>query len=198
MGLADKVNKAVNDILNPNFKLRPELLLAPNIPKPMHGVAPRVVMGNSWWNKVKKEAKLASDNHCVACGVHKTQAKSRSWVECHEVYETDYKKGRLIYLETVTLCHYCHGYIHDGRLKHLMEKGELHQQKYVSIIQHGDRILLEAGLARLPYKDRELQVSLDIAFGKVAAWEKWRMVVEGVEYPPLYKNYQEWEEGHSG
>ena len=192
MGLADKVNKAVNQILNPAFKLRPELLLAPNIPKPMHGVAPRVVLGNSWWNKTKKEAKLATDNHCVACGVHKTQAKSRSWVECHEVYDTDYKRGLLTYIETVTLCHYCHNYIHDGRMKHLMEKGELHQSKYVAIIQHGDRVLLDAKLERLSYKEREENVRRTIVNGIMANWEDWRMVVEGVSYPPLYKNYAEW------
>lgn len=196
MGLADKVNKVVDQILNPAFKLRPEILLLPNIPQPLHGVNPRTVLGNSWWNKTKKEAKLASDNHCVACGVSKMQAKSRQWVECHEVYDTDYKRGRLTYIETVTLCHYCHMYIHDGRMKHLMEKGQLHQQKYVSIIQHGDRILMEAGLERLPYKEREENVRRIIVDGNMAEWSKWRMVVDGVEYPPLYKNYKEWEEAH--
>ncbi len=127
---------------------RPEILLCPNIPKPMHGLAPRVIMGSSWWDKTRKEAYASTNRRCMACGVHKYKAKARKWLEGHELYQTDYRLGRLTYLETVPLCHFCHNYIHDGRLQMLLERGQIHHQKYAAIIQHGNRVLAEANLCK--------------------------------------------------
>lgn len=197
MGLADKLNKAVEEIKSFKLVLRPEILLLPNIPRPLHGVAPRVVLGSKWWYKTKQAAYKSTDYHCVACGVHKLKAKSRQWMEAHEVYNTDYARGRLTYVETVPLCHYCHNYIHDGRMRHLLEQGKLHQSKFIAIIQHGDRVLSDAGLERQHYKAREDHIRKMLVDNKMAPWGSWRLVVEGAEYPPLYKTYQEWLEGHN-
>ena len=52
----------------PSYKLRPELLLHPNIPKVLHGVAPRVVLGAKWWDAERRacyeRAELKGDT-CV-------------------------------------------------------------------------------------------------------------------------------------
>lgn len=174
------------------WRRRPEILLCPNIPKPMHGLAPRVVLGGSWWDKTRKEAYDSTNRRCIACGVHKYRAKARKWLEGHELYHTDYRLGRLTYLETVPLCHFCHNYIHDGRLQMLLEKGLVHHQKYAAIIQHGNRVLAEANLCKLTRKQREEELLHKAVAGELAEWSDWRLVLFGSEYPPLYCDENEW------
>jgi len=172
-------------------KRKPELLLCPNIPKPMHGLAPRVVLGQSWWDKTRKESYKSNYYHCLACGVHKLKARYRQWLEGHEVYETDYLLGRHYYVETVPLCHLCHNYVHSGRLEALREEGKITHAKYRAVIEHGDSVLHTAGLrAKQPYE------------GPTAEWGDWRLVVEvdGTmkEYKPLYNSFDEWRKAHTG
>lgn len=167
-------------------KLRPEVLLHQNIPQPLHQVNPRSVLGKKWWDQERKKAYESTNFHCIACGVHKTLAKARQWLEGHELYDIDYLKGRAKYVETVPLCHYCHNSIHSGRLQALLDSGYLHHQKYVAIIQHRDQILKAAGLTLpAPYT------------GKVAEWSKWRLRIGRNLYPPKFKNIEEWEKAHA-
>ena len=163
-----------------SLKLRPEVLLSGNVPKPMHGVAPRVVLGKKWWDETRKAAYQSTGRHCVACGVHESNAPYRRWLEGHELYEVDYLLGRMTYLETVPLCHACHCFIHDGRLLSLLEKGEISRAKYDTIIAHGEAVLRKAGLQRQGYD------------GPFAEWSDWRLVVNGEEYPPKFKSLEDW------
>lgn len=179
-----------------SFTTRPELLLAPNVPKPLHKLAPRVILGASWWNKTRQEAYRSTDFHCAACGVEKYQAKGRQWLEGHEVYSIDYRKGTATYVETVPLCHFCHNYIHDGRMRALLQQGKLHQSKYIAIIQHGDRVLAEAGLQKMTYNARDSSLMTQLKKGKIARWEEWKLILFGKVYPTPYKSEAEWKEVH--
>lgn len=161
--------------------LRPELLTGPVIPQPMFGLAPRLILGNKWWNATRREAYKSTGYRCIACGVDKQRASYRQWLEAHEVYEIDYLLGRMTFIEPVPLCHLCHGYVHDGRLRWLLESGKITQAKYAAIIQHGDRILQQNKLERKHYT------------GPTAAdWGDWRLVLFDKEYPPLYSSFEEW------
>lgn len=165
----------------PQSQCRPEVLLCANTVKPMHCVVPREILGRAWWDKTRMAAYRSTQFHCIACGVHKRQAKEHKWLEGHELYETDYAKGRMVYIETVPLCHYCHSYIHDGRLRALLVKGEVSEEKISEILKHGNEVLALANLTRpKPYN------------GDMAEWGEWRLVLFGKEYPPKYSNYEEW------
>lgn len=194
--LKDKLKGAFDNlpVFPSGMSLRPEILLHPNIPKPLHGVAPRVVLGRSWWDQTRKAAYKSTNYHCLACGVHKTRAKLRQWLEAHEIYEIDYGKGRAKFLEVVPLCHCCHNYIHDGRLRGLLEQGKLHHSKYVTIIQHGDLVLSQAGLARESLAVRDES----IMNGKLAEWGSWRLRIGRNLYKPKFKSLEEWMEAHNG
>jgi len=159
----------------------PELLLSPNIPKPLHGVSPRSILGPIWWQKTRHEAYRSTNFHCQACGVYKFNARWRKWLEGHEVYDIDYLLGSAVYIKTVPLCHFCHNFIHDGRLRSLLEKGEIPPGKYIQIIQHGHRVLGEAGLIKpQPYT------------GPFADWKDWRLIIGDKRYPPKFKSLKEW------
>jgi len=154
------------------WKLRPEVLQCGRIPEPLHGVAPRVVLGAKWWNATRQAAYKSTAYHCVACGVHKADARHRQWLEGHELYEVDYLLGTMTYLETVPLCHFCHNYIHSGRLAALLDEGKITHAKYTAIIQHGDAVLDAAGL-------RKPEIVVECVCPKAADW---RLVINGKEY----------------
>src|SRR3990167_9396936 len=88
----------------PNFT-NPAILLHPNIPKPMHGVNPRTIMGQEWWDEQRQRAYEENNFCCWACGVHKSQAAYHKWLEAHECYEIDYIAGRMYMRIIVALCH---------------------------------------------------------------------------------------------
>jgi hypothetical protein len=154
----------------------------PQIPKPLHGMAPRVFLGDEWWQQEKMRAKMQTDNHCVACGVHRDDALEHQWMECHETYDINYYLGRMVYQRTIPLCHYCHNFIHAGRMEMMVEQKLMTRLKYESIIRRGNRILREAGLKKQkPYN------------GLCAQWKNWRLWIFGVSYAPVIRSYEEWE-----
>lgn len=157
----------------------------------MHGLAPRNILGTSWWNKTRDLAYRSTAYHCIACGIIKHQAKSRQHLEGHEIYDINYETGLVKYVRTVPLCHYCHNYIHDGRLVFLLDRGDIHHAKFRAIIVHGDRVLEEAGLHRKPYFQRCLEAEKQLT----APWSAWRLELFGELHKPLYDSYQDWERG---
>ena len=193
MMLADRLKSAIGNQPKRTWKLRPEILLCPNIPKPLHHVNPRTVLGSAWWDVVRRAAYESTDFHCVACGISRVSGE-RGLLDAHEVYAIDYKRGRAVYVEAVPLCQKCHAYIHDGRLKALLDKHEITQARFAAVIQHGDRVLAAAGLKRLTHAERENIITDSIVVGDVAEWGQWRLVVNGVEYPPKFFTYEEWKE----
>lgn len=196
-GLSAKL-KNVKQPTGPSYKLRPELLLHSNIPKVLHGVAPRVVLGQAWWDRERRACYKKAEFYCESCGVSKYQAKYHQWLEAHERYEIDYQKGRAKYVGCVALCHFCHCYIHSGRLQALLEKGEVHHHKFTAIHQHGDAVLAAAGLKRDSHAIREAIVQDLIRNGRMAEWSKWRLRIGRNLYKPLYATMEEWERAMNG
>lgn len=185
----EKLLEKINNV-EPSEKLvlKPEILLHPQIPKPLHTLAPRVVLGKLWWDQTRKEAYKSTNYHCIVCGVHKTRAKYHKWLEAHEVYKIDYEKGRLTYIETVPLCHSCHNYIHVGRMEYLVSVRKMEVRVMREIVCHGNRILKEAKLLKKKQNREKITNSAD--------WKDWRLVVFGKEYGPAFKSYDEWKAYH--
>ena len=155
--------------------------MLPQIPKPLHGRAPRVILGSKWWNETREAAYKSTNYHCIACGVSKARARGPKHLEAHEVYRTDYNVGRLYYLEAVPLCNYCHNYIHQGRLQSLVDNHKISYQRFVAIIQHGDNTLAQAGMLRPPMYE-----------GPLVEWSEWRLVLFGKMYKSKFKDEAHW------
>jgi hypothetical protein len=176
--------------------LRADLLLHPNIPKPLHGVNPRTVKGRKWWDAKRKLVYKSTNYHCLACGVHKYDAVGPKHLEAHEIYDVDYSRGRAVFQEIVPLCNFCHSYIHDGRLQNLLQTNQLPHSKFARIIQHGDRVLKAAGLVRPTRNQREAEIDKIISSGNMAPWGEWRMVMGKHFYEPKFKTLEEWIKFH--
>ena len=196
MNLASSLRSQTTGVKKPSWTPRPEILLCPNVPKPLHGVAPRVVLGKAWWDAERRKSYESTDFHCAACGVEKYRARWHKWLEGHELYDIDYRHGKMVYAETVPLCHFCHNFIHDGRLKELTRKGEIPKAKSAMILAHGDFVLRRAGLQKLPLWLREVTMKLLLENQQTVAWQDWRLVIGGKEYPPKFKDFNEWRSFH--
>lgn len=165
-----------------SWKTRPEILLTGGIPPALHGLAPRQLLGPTWWNRTRRLAYASTNYHCIACGVSKFDARARQWLEAHEVYETDHLLGRMTYVEAVPVCHYCHSYLHFHRLQKMLDTGQIHHAKYAGIIKHGDSILSTIGLSRPSNYS-----------GPTVEWSEWRLIVNDIEYKPLYRSFEEYQ-----
>lgn len=167
--------------------MNPEILCHPNIPKPLHGVAPRVIMGKEWWDENRQRAYKRAGYCCEACGIPKAEAKYHQWLEAHEYYTYDYQKGTVTFSHLVALCHACHNFIHNGRMQMLVQRGEMSQEKYDDIMEHGISVIKEHNLTQ-KYNNRHSEPFR-------AAWKDIKLIFNGTEYGPSTKSFTEWQVG---
>ena len=183
----------------------PEILSSPNIPKPLHGLNPRGIMGRDACDAVRKDVYASTDFHCAACGVHKSKAQKHRWLEAHETYEIDYPKGIATLTEIVPLCHYCHNFIHSGRLRMMARAREVTANDVREIMRHGVDVLaainspIFAGtkvLCDLVSVDtkglREMSPP-----ARMAPWGAWVMKWNGKEYRGKFKTMEAWQRAYA-
>ena len=185
---------------------RPELLSSPSIPKPLHGVNPRTILGKRWWDVQRQEAYSKHDYRCYACGVPKQNADFYKHLEAHEDYNIDYETGKVELREIVALCHSCHNFIHSGRLYTIYRNGEISKDKVLDILNHGfdicqrNNVKPYYGSFLVRYMLDEYSEILAEQYAKndgwfpkkVADWDKWHLVVEGKEYYSPFKDIEDW------
>ena len=178
--------------MNGPLFLRPEILMQPQILKPLHSLAPRAILGTAWWNKTRQESYAKNNFHCFACGVHKSQAKYHNWLEAHESYFIDFEKKQYRLQEIVALCHACHNYIHAGRLLAMYNKREISEEKYKGVLEHGDTLLFLNDLDKTKawWTDPKIRPHL---FPELdGTWDKWHLLLEGKAYFSRFENYKSW------
>lgn len=197
--------------------LRP-LVAMPNIPKPLHGVAPRTLLGAATWNRMRKSAYLGADDTCEICGTKPDNLRQRHG---HEVYEIDYASGTAVFKRVFCICSLCHlGGIHTGRAitlfkqdnplypKEFLLEGAEHAFKIISEYNkdHPDADL-RAYATYLDYlKSDELRGPMEALIDKynikfykedpktMAKWGDWKLVINKKIFRTPYKNEKEWQE----
>ena len=161
-------------------KTRPELLLHPNIPKPLHGVNPRTVLGDAWWKKEKGVVHNKYGNICWACG------ETHTVYNVHETYKIDYIKCTSTYIESVLLCVDCHMYVHSGLMERLVLTGKMTVDERNRRLDLGDKLIED--IDRLPD---------DYLVECKCKWSEWRLVIDGKSHKPKFKCEREWAEFYS-
>lgn len=188
-------------VATPNF-IRPELLRHGTIPQPLFGTAPRHVLGSEWWDETRRAAYIKNNMRCWACG-------GEGPLEAHEAYDINYRRAKMTYVETVSLCSDCHSFIHIGRLVGMFARGEISSAHAKRVVVKGYKILRKAGLkcpweirlilgSRLPWKGSHAWIYNIIADtddmpDRVPSieWSRWRLVIGGKEYRPRYDSLEE-------
>lgn len=159
--------------------MRPELLTHENIPKPLHTLSPRTIMGKKWWDIQRQIAYERSEGRCDACGIEKQNAT---------------------FTEIVSLCHMCHSYVHCGRLYMLYTQKRVKEEKIRHIMERGNRILrrhrlkpsLSAQIINALLAKQSCTALLSKSIKDVNQdWGAWRLIFEGKSYYSKFKNEEE-------
>lgn len=196
--------------------LRP-LVAMPNIPKPLHLINPRNLLGKQTWDRMRKFAYSQADDTCEICGNKPENLRNRHG---HEVYDIDYVNGTVTFKKVCCLCSLCHlGGIHTGRAITLYKQGNpLYPKEFLlEGAEHAFEIInaynqdhpdadLRAYSTYLEYlKQPELEKPMrdliekyNIKFYEentkvMAEWPKWKLIIGSREYPTPYANEEEWQ-----
>jgi hypothetical protein len=185
----DKKEESERLVNNTVSEHDPMLLTMPPLVKPLHGTAPRMIMGESWWNDTRQEVYKKNKFHCVACGVHKSNAKIHQWLEAHEYYEVDYVNTKYALKDIIPLCHCCHAFIHYQRSTAMLNAGKLSKKNFDIIMDHGKEVLSRIGVDK-----SEIILPEDHFPETNGKWGDWYFEFEGVKHYSKFENYDAWNE----
>lgn len=197
------------------------IISMPNLPKPLHGVAPRTLLGTTTWNRMRKACYINAEYKCEVCGAEVGKDIEKRQLHAHELYEIDYVAGTSKFVRCIALCSKCHlGGIHTGRaitlykqnnplypkefllagaenaFKLIHDYNEKHPKEqlraYSTFIEYLKHEDLEEPM-------RELIEKYDIKFYEentkvMAEWPKWKLIIGEKEFPTPYKDGKDWEE----
>lgn len=194
------------------------LLTMPNIPKELHGVAPRVVLGDRWWNLVRRYCYEKADDTCEICGAKPEQLRNR---HAHELYKINYRLGTSEFVRPICICYTCHCLgIHTGRAITLHKQGNpmFPKEALLAGAEHVFKLISDWNKAhpkksplrvyatwleylRVPELEqpmRELIEKYNMKFyvesdNRRAKWGDWKLIIGDREFPTPYKNEKDWE-----
>ncbi len=195
------------------------LLTMPNLPKPVHGLNPRTIMGDSAWEKARKRAYYTAGYRSE---ISRELCANPGGLHAHEAYDINYVTGACTFRRIFAITPMEHVYfIHSGRMITLWKnKNPLYStEKVLAGIENGFRLIhdwnkanprkkkLKAYYVFLDYlkypelapKVEELIYKYEMEFWaedtkRMCDWEDWRLIFNGKEYPTPYADYNAWEE----
>ena len=117
------------------------ILSMPNVPHPLHNLAPRTILGTTTWNHMRNRCYFEAGYKCEACGAkvkteyydngavhhqyHDDGTIAKRNLHAHELYTYDYEKGTARFERCVALCECCHvRFIHSGRMLTMYKQGD--------------------------------------------------------------------------
>ena len=117
------------------------ILSMPNVPHPLHNLAPRTILGTTTWNHMRNRCYFEAHYTCEACGAkvkteyyedgtvhhqyHDDGTIAKRNLHAHELYTYDYEKGTARFERCVALCECCHvRFIHSGRMLTMYKQGD--------------------------------------------------------------------------
>lgn len=189
------------------------LITMPNVPRPLHGLPPRKIMGQTAWDRMRKQCYYNAHYKCEVCGAEPPKGQ----LHAHELYTIDYMEGTSTFNRCIAICKQDHDFIHSGRLLTLYKQGNpLYPKNYLlEVVEKGFKLIgdinkkynadLRVYATYLEYlKVPSLRMEMEnlikkynIKFysepKKIAKWGDWKLVWKGKEYATPYANKEEWE-----
>lgn len=195
------------------------IITMPNVPAPLHGLAPRTILGNATWTHMRKKCYFDADYKSQISGIDLDGSNSDLKCNAHELYSYDYTKGTAYFERAVCISPVEHNFIHSGRMLTMYKKGNpLMPKAYLlKAVENGFKIIhdwnkshpngkqLRAYATLADYATTpgiadeicELIDKYDIKFYKedpqyTAKWGEWSLIVGNKEHPTPYKDREEW------
>lgn len=166
-----KLNKVTK---RPMF-VRPDILLQ-ELPKPLHTITPRFIMGGHKWNKAKRQAAANNNYCCWCCGVNINDT-TPSRLEGAPIIHIDYEFKIVYFRGVAAVCYNCNSFINLSGVKLSEEKGLRPVGFSQAIIQHG------AALVNVLQKIENINTAYAIN-----DFKNWRYNFDGVEYFSRFDN----------
>lgn len=203
----------VHEWKSPTYSGAP-LITMPNIPKPLHGINPRTLMGEEEWDKLRMKCYSESSYKCEICGAL-LDDKS---IQLHELYTISRREKYALFERFIPVCILCHNGIHSGRSISLYRnKNLIFTKDYIlKIVEHcfalignynkennTDYRLYHTFLKYLYFPEleqevRELIAKYNIRFydwqGTLGKWSSWKLIYNGKEYYSPYADSEAWKE----
>lgn len=195
------------------------VLTMPNLPRPCHGpgLQPRTIYGRVAWDKTRKRCYVKAGFKCEACGA---DVSASGKPQAHELFNIDYEAGTSTFVRCVCLCSLCHQLtIHNGRALTLFKQGNPLYRAEVLLkaaessfkavhdwnVAHPGETPLKMYATFTEYlKEPELAAGMQDLIAKYhikfwvedkkkfADWGKWKVIVDGKDYPTPYASYDDW------
>ncbi len=191
------------------------LLTMPNIPRPLHELNPRLLVGKDGWNSLRLSCFKKARYLCEVCGKKLTTKTAQP----HELYSYSYTSCTASFQRCVCLCHDCHRAIHSGHTISDYKRGAISKEKLLGIIEksfktiseynetHADREPLRLYKSFLRcLKDPELRDRVIFLINKYHVefyresrkrrfkWSDWRLYFGNSVYPPTFRTKEDWAE----
>lgn len=189
------------------------LITMPNVPRPLHGLPPREIMGKTMWNKVRKRCYYNAEYRCEICG----DDPQKGHLHAHELYSYNFMEGTGRFERCVAICKQDHDFIHSGRLITMYKNNNpLYPKSYVlGVVEKGFNLICEYNKVtkgeklrayatfleylKVPSIEQEMRALIEkynIKFYSepkhIAKWGEWRLLYGNKEYPTPYANQEEW------
>ena len=197
------------------------IIAMPNVPTPLHGCAPRTLLGQSTWEHLRKRCYFDANYKSQISGEDLDGSIPSKRCNAHELYSYDYTKGTAYFERAVCISPLEHNFIHSGRMLTMYKKGNpLMPKSYLlKAVENGFSIISKwnkahpkerplrayatlIDYAKIPELSKEivdLIEKYDIKFYKedtayLPKWSDWSLKIGNKEYPTPYKDKKEWAE----
>lgn len=197
------------------------ILTMPNVPSPLHGCAPRTLLGKTTWDHMRKYCYYNANYKSQVSGEDLDGSSNDKRCNAHELYSYDYVHGKAYFERAVCISPIEHNFIHSGRMLTMYKKGNplMSKEYLLRVVENGFREIYEWNKAHPKSKQlrayatladyastpgiadevSELIEKYDIKFyvedyDYSAKWSEWSLTIGKKEYPTPYKNQKEWAE----
>lgn len=196
------------------------IIAMPNVPAPLHGCAPRTLLGNSTWTHMRKKCYFDADYKSQISGIELDGRNSDLKCNAHELYSYDYVHGEAYFERAVCISPIEHNFIHSGRMLTMYKKGNpLMPKSYLlKVVENGFSIIYEwnkkhpkerplrayatlADYVNIPSIEKEMRDLIEkyeIKFYQEdteysAKWGEWNLYIGKNKYPTPYTTRSDWE-----
>lgn len=196
------------------------IISMPNVPLPLHTVAPRNILGKQTWDRMRRRCYYEAGYKCEVCGAEVGKDIEKKDYHAHELYSIDYITGESRFIRCVGLCAKCHLLsIHSGRMYTMFKRGNpmMPASKVIDGAEHTFSLVNRWELQHPGEELRLFATWVEMARDKVigeeitsliekynvrfygapkngASWGEWKLILGGREYPSPFKDEADWRE----